>query len=184
MRKILLEKRIDGSELIDRMVAAYIIGSQVTVEAIQRMPDIKPCQAANDLHCVIHWKTFGEGGKADRIIPNETFLCTNPLSWKVDDERAPADLNRGAVVPTGKFNISFWGKDMAEGTQFGPLSRPMPNHTWTQCLSGLLFVEEQVDNQFSDYGRDKNYHGLDYALFYMNIRENASQRVKTYLAGR
>jgi hypothetical protein len=30
-------------------------------------------------------------------------------------------------------------------------------------------------------GSEGNYHGLDYALFYMDIRENAMLKVKTYL---
>ena len=30
-------------------------------------------------------------------------------------------------------------------------------------------------------GSGGNYHGLDYALFYMDIRENAKLKVNTYL---
>jgi len=30
-------------------------------------------------------------------------------------------------------------------------------------------------------GGDGNYHGLDYALFYMNIHNNAKLRAETYL---
>jgi hypothetical protein len=180
----LLEKRIDRTDLVQRLVAAYIIGGQVTVEKVERMADIKACKSSTDLHCVVHWKTFAEGGKEDRIIPNETFLCTNPLSWKVNNERVAAEFNRGAVLPTGKFNLKLWGKDKAKGTVFGPLDSPIPRHTWAQCQSGLLYVAKQTDKGFSRFGAMKNYHGLDYALFYMDIRENAIQRVKTYLEGR
>ncbi len=179
----LLSNRIDRTDLVQRLVAAYIIGGQVTVEDIERMTDIKACKNATDLHCVVHWKTFAEGGKEDRIKPNETFLCTNPLSWKVDHERVSADFNRGAVLPTGKFNVKLWGKDKAKGTVFGPLESPIPKQTWAQCQSGLLYVAKQTDKGFSKYGAMKNYHGLDYALFYMDIRENAIRRVDTYLEG-
>jgi hypothetical protein len=180
----LLKKRVDRTDLAKRLVAAYIIGGQVTVEAVERMSDIKVCKSPTDLHCVIHWKTYAEGGKEDRIIPNETFLCTNPLSWRVDEERVSADLNHGAVLPTGKFNLKFWGKDKAKGTVFGPLDSPIPNQTWAQCRSGLLYVAKQSDKRFSRYGAMKNYHGLDYALFYLDIRQNAILRVKTYQEGR
>ena len=180
----LLQTRIDRTDLVQRLVAAFIIGGQVTLEDIDRMADIKVCQNSTDLHCVVHWKTFAEGGKEERLKPNETFLCTNPLSWKVDNERAPADLNRGAVRPTGKFSTKLWGKDKAKGTVFGPLASPIPNHTWAQCQSGLLYVARQTDRGFSKYALGKNYHGLDYALFYMDIQENAIQRVRTYLKER
>ena len=44
-------------------------------------------------------------------------------------------------------------------------------------------MAEQTDQGFSKYVAGKNYHGLDYALFYMDIRENAIQWVQTYLEG-
>jgi hypothetical protein len=44
-------------------------------------------------------------------------------------------------------------------------------------------VEEQREEPFASYtlSPGKNYHGLDYALFYMDIRENAKARVQAYL---
>ena len=59
-----------------------------------------------------------------------------------------------------------------------------PQCTWAQCRGGRLYVEAQLDNAFSAYsmGNERNYHGLDYALFYMDVRENAQRRVEAYLA--
>jgi hypothetical protein len=44
-------------------------------------------------------------------------------------------------------------------------------------------VEEQLEEPFASYtlALGKNYHGLDYPLFYMDIRENAKARVRAYL---
>jgi hypothetical protein len=126
-----------------------------------------------------------EGGKDSREIPGQTFLCTNPLTWKVDEEKASPELNRGALPLTGEYTIKFWGDDKAQGVTFGPLGAPIKNHTWAQCQDGLLYVAEQKDNAFSKWVKmTKNYHNLDYPLFYMDIRYNAMERVSAYLKKR
>ena len=49
-------------------------------------------------------------------------------------------------------------------------------------MNGLLFVTDQTGTRFQAFGvSEGNYHGLDYALFYIDIRENAILKVKTYL---
>jgi len=135
---------------------------------------------------VVHWATYGDGGDTPTRWSDEpgTLLCTNPLSWRLGQDRVGSEKNRGAVVPSGRFNIKFWGSDRAEGVEFGPLAQPITGHTWAQCRGELLYVEAQLDNELSAYsmGAQRNYHGLDYALFYMDVRENARRRVAAYLA--
>jgi len=180
----LLKNRIDGTDLRDRMVAAYLIGGGVTVTEIDAMATVDACREPSDLHCAVHWATYGEGGNADEWSTDESLLCTNPLSWAVDEARVDAARHRGAVVPSGQFTIEIWGKDEAHGVEFRPLAEPDSQHTWAQCEGGLLFVARQEDNAYSAYGRmpGNNYHGLDYPLFYMDIRDNAILRVDAFLA--
>lgn len=180
----LLKRRISGTKHVDRLVAAYIIGGGVTEEELGAMADIHACTDETDLGCVVHWATYGEGGSQSRWGAGEgTPLCTNPLSWKLDGKRAGRSQNRGALQPSGRYNIKFWGRDRAAGTVFKPFLQPIPNHTWAQCRDGMLFVDVQVDTIFSRYsiGGGRNYHGIDYALFYMDIRENAKHRTDAFL---
>ena len=65
------------------------------------------------------------------------------------------------VVPSGK-------------DQFG-------NVLYQPSSTGQLFAQDQNGTQFGQVVPGKNYHGLDYALFAMNIRENAIARVTAYL---
>jgi hypothetical protein len=194
----LLEERIDGSPLYERMVAAYIIGGGLTLGVFERSYQrILPCESALDLHCVVSWDTIGEGGyrnpesivwadgKYERTV-GMPRLCTNPISWSRDEQKAAASQNLGAQPIAGRFIIEFWGEDEPKGIQYQGLAAPMPGHTWAQCRDGTLFVEEQVEEPFADYtlSPGKNYHGLDYALFYLDIRENAVARVRAYLESR
>ncbi len=116
-----------------------------------------------------------------RADTKDKLVCVNPLSWKRDGAMAPAALNLGAEPISGRFQIKFWGSDEAHGMKFPPLKAPLKAWTSAECRGGFLFAQDQSGNDFGKVGMGKNYHGLDYALFAMNIRENAKARVAAYL---
>lgn len=173
----LLKEVVDRSDLHKRMVAAYIIGGAiipVPPSWFNAMANISPCESAEDLHCVVHWDTMPEG--TSPMERPEPSLCTNPLTWKVNEEMAPATLNAGAVAPAGIYNVTFGRKeDSANGQVFDKLAAPVKGQTWAQCRDSSLFAKDQAGTEFFAMGSDamNTYHGLDYALFYMNIRNNA-----------
>ena len=46
--------------------------------------------------------------------------------------------------------------------------------------NGILYASDQTGTRFQGFGgASGNYHGLDFALFYMDIRENAILKAKT-----
>ncbi len=183
--KRLLKEVIDSSDLHLRLVAAYTIGSvQIPLSPswFASMENISACKSASDLHCVVHWDTMAED--QDAIERPENSLCTNPLTWKVNEDFAEASLNEGAVAPAGTYNLDFGkSEDLATGQLIKGLDAPIENQTGAQCLNGTLFVTSQEGTDFDAMGAGAsgNYHGLDYALFYMNIHNNAKLKVKTFL---
>jgi hypothetical protein len=75
----------------------------------------------------------------------------------------------------------MFGDDAAQGMQFPPLGAPVPGLTWAECRDGYLYVRDLADSVFAGLilpGR--NYHGLDYPLFHMDIRQNVDQRIKAW----
>ncbi|MGI9329007.1 MAG: DUF3089 domain-containing protein [Pseudomonadales bacterium] len=181
----LLRDVVDASELHEQLVAAYIIGAiviPVSASWFESMSHIKACQSADDLRCVVHWDTMPEG--AIGMERPEPSLCTNPLSWRVNEELAPVGLNEGAVIPEGTYNLQFGrGDDAPTRQQFESLAAPIAKHTWAQCVDGWLYVQNQIGTGFEAMGSGnlRSYHGLDYALFYMNIHNNAKHRSSRYL---
>jgi hypothetical protein len=176
----LVMRRIDGTPLAARMIAAYLIGGGITDKQADGLKTVHVCDSPIDLHCIIHWATYGEGSLPIRDDTKDKLVCVNPLSWKRDGGMAPADLNSGAVPISGRFQIKFWGGDEAHGMKFPPVNAPLRAWTSAQCRDGFLFAQDQSGSQFGQVVLSKNYHGLDYALFAMNIRENAEARVAAY----
>lgn len=185
----LLRERIDNSDLHERLVAAYMIGAvliPVSPAWFEGMHHIKACQTEDDLHCVIHWDTMPEG--SEPMARPAASLCTNPLSWRVDGEVAGPELNAGAVIPEGTFTMAFGAvEDPPVGQVFASLPAPLPQHTGAQCRQGSLFAARQTLEGFTRVGAgspDGTYHVLDYALFYMNIHNNARLRAQAWIAQR
>jgi DUF3089 family protein len=188
----LVERRIDGTPLAQRMVAAYLIGGSgatfkqtgITDKDVAALKTVRACTSAIDLHCIIHWATYGEGARP-RHETGDKLLCINPLTWQRDGPMAPASLHKGAVPQAGKYGLKFWGKDIAMGVKFGPLKTPIRKWTSAECRGGFLYIPDEKGKPFSksDVIGRKNYHGLDYPMFAMDIRENAVARVAAYLSG-
>ena len=181
----LLSEVIDGSDLHERMVAAYIIGAvniPLSPEWFAGMDNIEPCSSAVDLGCVIHWDTIPEGGPA--VARPAPSVCTNPLSWRLDEEAASVEQHAGIVIPQHSYNLFTTGsEDPAQGKIFDALAAPLTGLTGAQCRDGSLFVERLEDPAFLESGfAGSSYHLFDYNVFYMNIHENARLRANTYLS--
>ena len=179
----LVQQKIDGTPLAQRMVAAYLIGNRISDKDVAALHTVHACNGPTDTGCIIHWATFGDGGGPDAGAFPDKLLCVNPLSWLRDGPRAPASEHKGGVPQSGRFSIQMWGADVAKGIEFKPLGAPVKNWTWAECRNGLLYVADQAGGPFGALSLgNKNYHGLDYPLFQMDIRENVQARVAAYLA--
>lgn len=183
----LLERRIDGTPLRDRMVAAYVIGvpgGDVTVARLARLKTIKACDSATDLHCMIHYATYVSGSKAQKSQDiSSPMVCVNPLTWRNDGPYAPASQHKGAVRAAGAFFLNPLAKDVSKGTVFGPLDAPVPGATFAECKDGMLLVKDLAKAPFTKGQTNGagNYHLFDYPLFAMDLRENAVARVEAYM---
>jgi hypothetical protein len=177
----LIRRRIDGTPLADRLVAAYLIGGGITDKEIAALKSVHACASPTDIRCVIHWATYGEGATPVRTDTKDKLLCINPMTWARDGGMAQASMNKGAVPVSGRFQIKFWGDDAPGGMEFPPLKAPLPAWTSAECRGGFLFARDQHGTPFAKLDVGGTYHGLDYPLFGMDIRENAIARAAAYL---
>ncbi len=153
---LLIADEITGTPLAERMIAAYPVGF-----GLDGTNGVPVCQDATETGCQITWNSVGP----DVTSPLATagHICVNPLSWRADETRAGFETNFG-------------------GVSFGAGGMPEPGVADAQCRDGNLVVSEIRSEHYASrpLGRD-NYHLYDYALFYLNIRENVAARVDAFL---
>lgn len=176
MLERLLFDELAGKPAAKDLVAAYLVGGRVTVAGLaERAPDLPPCQRADDLHCVMAWNT-----RSPDFVPT-TFelarpdarprLCTNPLTWRLDGAFAPASANLGAVF------LETMDRSVR------------PAFADARCVDGVLQVSQvkprprDVASRVLDLVMGSgNYHPVEYQLFFMNLRENATLRAARAVA--
>lgn len=176
----LVQERLAGTNLMDRLVAVYAVGGPVPEHFVPET--LPPCDDARRVKCIIGWNTVSAIAKSDprrderalvwldgeyRPIAGRPLLCTNPLDWTVGGA-AGADKNLGAL-PGGQ-DPDF-------------LSAPSPHVTGAACKSGYLVIDAkgEIEGFKSRLTNKGSYHIYDYNLFYMNIRGNAVDRVRAFL---
>jgi hypothetical protein len=178
----LLEKRITGTSLRRRLVAAYPIGFGLDGEQLAKsMPDVPVCQSAEQTGCMVSWNTVGP--KVRNYVETRNNICVNPLTWRTDGAPASASLNIGAVNYPGQFTGTL--ADLKDLPREYVEAKPVleTGVADAQCVDGMLLVREIRSTHYSSrpMGRD-NYHIYDYGLFHMNLRQNVETRVAHYLA--
>ncbi|HXS90841.1 MAG TPA: DUF3089 domain-containing protein [Steroidobacteraceae bacterium] len=182
--RTLLERRITGTALRERLVAAYPIGFGINREEMAKaVPDVPVCESAEQIGCVVTWNAVGP--KAQPWGDPRKNICVNPLTWRADGAAAEASLNLGGVAYPGTFEGTL--ADVKGVPEDFIAAKPVLETAVAdaQCVDGMLLVKEIHSKNYAarPMGRD-NYHIYDYGLFHMNLGKNVEQRVAAYLQSR
>lgn len=143
-----------------QLVAAYLVGFNVPDSTLQA---VRPCADSTATGCYVAWNTVDWG---QEYAPYQRSTVTNPLTWTCDTTAALASLNLGGV------SYSFNKVDTAVVD--------------AKAHNGLLWIHRPQSYGYPRFllpGRPElshSFHLVDYALFYMNIRQNAAARVRAY----
>ncbi|MBB5686386.1 DUF3089 domain-containing protein [Sphingobium boeckii] len=176
----LLERKIDGTPLVARLVAAYVIGVNLSEgEFGKTYKTISICDTPDQTGCVVAWNAvLPESNRAataalaeQRYIerygddPGKTILCINPLTFDRARPDADADKSQGAVP-----GAPGWGG----------LQRLRANGVKARCDKGALIVEPDAVLDLQPLpGGSMHYHDL--GLFYADVRANAMLRAAAFL---
>lgn len=163
----LLKEYFEDKELKKQLVAAYIIGWPVPKEYFTTL---KMCGDSSQTGCLVSWRTFrtdhlpsylkNSSKNTDHLFGQRNSYVTNPLSWKTDSENVSKDWNKGSVLT--KFNKIY-------------------KHTTNAKIESDLLYVNKPKFPWSFLYFTKNYHIADINLFYISIRENVEQRIKSFL---
>ncbi|CAN5237071.1 hypothetical protein BH09BAC2_BH09BAC2_11770 [soil metagenome] len=153
----LLKEFFEKKALQKQLVCSYIIGLPVFKNYFETL---QPCKDSTATGCFVTWRTFKEGYVAP-FVQQETQAAyvINPLTWTLTDVLAPEELNKGGILRN--FN------------------KIIPGLVHAQVHGNVLWVNKP---QFpgSVFLSSKNYHVVDYNLFYINIRQNVATRIRAF----
>lgn len=176
----LLEKRIKGTPLRRRMVAAYVIGINLMEgDLTPRLAGIPFCSAPAQTGCFVQWNAMLAGSDNSPMLKSfqDLFvaqnggrdggapLCVNPVTF---DARQPLSLSsqaKGAVVGD---------------PGFGAMGPVQAGAVAAQCRDGLLTVWPAPSLGLKPLpGGSMHFH--DVGLFWADISANATLRAKAWL---
>jgi hypothetical protein len=175
----LLARRIAGTPLARRIVAAYVVGWPISKTADLPVLGLPACTAAAEANCIVSWQSFAEPadprqlrglydasiGLTGKPRAGTDMVCTNPLTG-VPGGAAPATANLGALVP----------KNGLTDADLTPALVP------AQCgAPGLLLIGAPPKGFGAAVLPGGNFHVFDYALFWANVRADAARRTAAFL---
>ncbi len=154
----LLAEVISKSNMSKTMVAAYTLGWPYSASD----SGFPVCKSSTQTGCLISWNTYVWDKKpSKRQDLYRSGFCVNPLSWSEETVYMPKELNPGSMPKT--------------------FDKILPGIADAKCEDGILWTHKVTEDGFPTLELGKNYHLMDYHLFYKSIRENATLRVKTFL---
>ena len=143
-----------------RMVAAYIIGTNISQEMLDSVPRIHPAQRADDTGVTICYNSVRDASCA--LWPRSA-VAINPVNWRTDSQEATL-----ITEPTPLQPVAAQQKDT------------LTVHLDT--ASNLLFVSgySATDYVLPLIGKEGNYHSREIWLYRHQLRENIQQRVSAF----
>ena len=147
-----------NSEILDKMVVAYLVGMDVKKDEFEV---VQPCKKPEDIGCFTSWRTIRKDKEPPSYYPTgDVYVATNPLTWDEDKKVGSKDYHMGAILK--RFN------------------KIHTNALSSEVKDGILYVC-RPKFPFSFLLKWSNYHILDFNLFYYNVQANARQRVARFL---
>ncbi len=178
----LLHEEIADTPLAERVVAAYLIGWPVSVEAdIPALP-LAACETPEQTACIFSFVSFAEPAdprQVQRIYEDSTglsgdprrdtdMLCVNPLTGTLGG-KATAEDNIGALMPNEAIDDAVLE----------------PGLIPARCAErGLLLIGAPPEGYERYVLPGNNYHVFDYMLFWANLRADVGRRVATWFETR
>jgi hypothetical protein len=159
----LLRREVYGTPLMDRLVAAYLIG----LPSAYNWPTepIPFCCEPDQTGCFLAYNTFNtEGMETHKRFPFFSKpQCVNPLTFTCGEDTAwvPRTRNLGSVNLLYRLSRKpLFDAQVRKGA--------LATH---RVRGRLYFAEQKTD-----------YHIMEYNLYWMNLRHNVAQRLAAYQA--
>lgn len=173
----LLQERVAGTPVQQRIAMAYPVGWPISVEHDLPSLGLPACATPEQAGCIASWVSFAEPAEPGQFLRRYSelpgldgeargeapILCVNPLTGMLGGS-ADAEFNLGTLVPSD---------DLSTGTLI-PSAVPA-----TCSANGLLLIGDPPEmGQYVLPGN--NYHVYDIPLFWQNVKQDVVRRVSAW----
>ena len=156
--KRIISEFIDGKELQEKLIAAYLVGIKVTEDEFD---NIKPMNSPDETGGFVSWNTF----KYNKYPKDDNYeswfkggVTSNPITWD-DSKETKKESHKGVLFR----DLKIFPKNINIKLVDGIVWSSLPN------VPGKFFLRSV-----------RSYHFADINLFWVDIRENAKLRVEKW----
>lgn len=163
----IMEYLKDQPEMMEKFIAAYVIGFSVTPDYIAHNAPLKFAESRTDQKVIISWNTESPGITEANPVVMQGALAINPITWTTDVTHAAAELSLGSRLEE---NGQFVKKEHFADAQVNPERN--------------VIICTTVDPE--DYSIPMAIfplgvlHGCDYSFYYYDLQQNVADRVAAY----
>jgi hypothetical protein len=174
MRFLLSKYMKEHPDVYGRMIVAYVIGFSITKDYLFKNPHLKFAEGPDDIGVVVSYNTEAPGFKGKSMVVSPGAIAINPITWTRSEKLATAEESLGSIMVDGDGSNLVTLKNFADARVDKDRGVVVCSTIGDKKLAGVgpggKFLAEGV------------YHEFDYQLYYYNIRENAENRTKVFLA--
>lgn len=154
-------------QLMERFIAAYVIGYSVTNDFLKKNPPLKFAEGRTDQKVIISWNTESPGLTNPNPVVKPGALVINPISWTTEETYAAKEDSKGSRLGLiAKFEDAPQHADARINKERGVVICSTANPKDYKLLSNLF--EEGV------------LHAGDYPLYYYDLQQNVADRIEAY----
>jgi hypothetical protein len=180
MINLLAEYMKKNPEVYKRMIAAYVPGYSITPQYLQQNSELKFAENADDTQVIVSYNTVAPGTTIPDPVVLPGALVINPITWTRAEATATASQNLGS--------ISLDKNGYAVLDAHGQPARALGVADARIDTANGELICSTVDTATLDPGNSLVaagiFHNYDYPFYYFDLRANAANRIKHYLANR
>ena len=155
-------------EIYKNMVASYVIGYPVTKEFLKENPHLKFAKKSNDTGVIISYDVQSPDKSGINILYAKNTLLINPINWKRTEKYAPKKDNLGSLDEKTLKIITPGVADAKIDKKKGAIICSTVDEESYEIKLPLMFGKG-------------SYHGQDFQFYYLNLRQNAKERIEKFL---
>jgi len=165
-------------EVYKRMIAAYVPGYSITPQYLQQNSELKFAENADDTQVIVSYNTVAPKITMPDTVILPGAMVINPITWARSETTATAAQNLGSI----SLDASGYPVLDAQGQPkkvLGVADARIDTATGRLICSTVDTATLNPGNSVTAAGI---FHNYDYPFYYFDIRANAENRIKRYLA--